>query len=49
MNIFMAIGAFHPDLTETPFVLFFMAGKAGCCKMCSLKPECTGIMLVDGK
>lgn len=49
MNVLMTIITPDPDLPETPFLLFLMAGKAGCRKMCPLQLEIPCIMLFNGK
>ncbi len=48
MDILMAIHTGLADIPECPFVLLFMAGKAGCGQVCptELKPGC--IMHLDG-
>ncbi len=30
MDVIMAVGTFHPDISETPFFLLFMTGETGC-------------------
>ncbi len=49
VNVLMAIGTKHPDLPETPFFLFFMAGETRGCKMGTLQLEIRSIMLLNCK
>ena len=45
MYICVAIVTMYSDVSETPFFLFFMAGKAGCCDMWTLEHEFVIIVL----
>ena len=49
MDVLMAIGTFQTEIPEVPFLLFLVAGEAGCGKMGALKGEFPAVMLFDGE
>ncbi len=47
--VLMAVDTAVPDLPETPLLLLFMTGDAGCCQVRSLQRKNPGIMHLQGK